>query len=501
MYDYIEINTDNVSKPTEANSICDSREGAAKSFANNSGNELSIAVITYNRLDKTKVCVEHLIRNTEVPYHLFLIDSGSGPEVLEYYKAVKHPQKTIIRITNNINANYSFWVAMQHLNSRYCAIISNDVVVTKNAIANLLTCIKSANNIGWVSPVCSNISNRQQVLLPFHSIEEMNDVATSYNISNPLKWEERLMLMPAIFFYKKECIDIVGGFDYGFFHDFADDDMARRMNRAGYKTILCKDTWVHHDHIYHSTPQDTAKLNASLTMGRKNFAEKYFGLDAWDDFRNYEMEVTSLIEKPNKTTWVPSILGIDTRCGTPILDVRNKLREFGITQTASYAFTTKAKYFLDLQTICEKVTCDRIDFLYDYYEKNSFDYMILGEPINTYDKPFHLLEKLFSLIKDNGTFLFKLRNTSNQNNLMYSLGNIEKCSLEESALCISFESIHEYIQEMGAKLHQILVMQEPLYPDAAKILDVVSENVISPSFKEIALPRLITKDYLFCIRK
>lgn len=501
MYNYIEINTDHTSKPTEANSIYDSREGAAQSFTSNNENELSIAVISYNRLDKTKVCVENLVQNTEIPYHLFLIDSGSEPEVIEYYKSVNHPNKTIIRITNNINANFSFLVAMQHLNSKYCAIVSNDVVVTKNAIQNLLTCIKSENNIGWVSPVCSNISNLQQVILPFHSMEEMNGVAAIYNVSNPLKWEERLTLMPAILFYKKECIDIVGGFDYGFFHDFADDDMARRLNRAGYKTILCKDAWVHHDHIYNSTPEDSIKLEISLTMGRKNFYEKYYGLDAWDDFRNYEFALTSLMDEPEEKEGVPSILGIDTRCGTPILDVKNKLRDFGITKTTSHAFTTKAKYFLDLQTICNEVTCDRIDFLYDYYDKASFDYIILGEPINTYDKPFLLLKKLFSLLKPKGALLLKLRNTSNQNNLMYSLGNVDKSNLEESALCISLERIHNYLTNMGAKIKPILVLQEPLLRDTASIVNDLSGNIFPENFKDVAIPRLLTKDFLFCIQK
>jgi len=234
--------------------------------------------------------------------------------------------------------------------------------------------------------------------------------------------------------------------------------MARRLNRAGYKTILCKDAWVHHDHIYNSTPEDSIKLEISLTMGRKNFYEKYYGLDAWDDFRNYEFALTSLMDEPEEKEWVPSILGIDTRCGTPILDVKNKLRDFGITKTTSHAFTTKAKYFLDLQTICNEVTCDRIDFLYDYYDKASFDYIILGEPINTYDKPFLLLKKLFSLLKPKGALLLKLRNTSNQNNLMYSLGNVDKSNLEESALCISLERIHNYLTNMGAKIKPILVL-------------------------------------------
>ena len=501
MDEYIEINTDCSYTPTESNSIYQSRGNAALSFTHNCKNELSIAVISYNRLEKTKVCIENLIQNTDIPYDLILIDSGSQPEVMEYYKSINHPNKTIIRITKNINANFSFLVAMQNLKSKYCAIVSNDVVVPKNAIKNLLTCIQSADNIGWVSPVSSNISNLQQVDLKFGSLEEMNQIAEAYNISNPLKWEERLSLMPAIFFYKKECIDIVGGFDYGFFHDFADDDMARRINRAGYKTILCKDAWVHHDHIYNTTPDEIMKQRNSLEQGRKNFSEKYYGLDAWNDIRNYEIALTSLLENPNKHECLPHILGIDTRCGTPILDVRNKLREYGITETISDAFTTKADYYFDLQTICNHVNCDKIDYLYNYYAKESYDYIILGEPINTYDKPSLLVERLYNLLKPNGALLLKLRNTSNQNNLLYSLGNFEKNTFDESCSCISLESFYANLLKLGAKVKPIIVLQDPLIPDTINILNEINKHPSLSSNQSSSLPRLITKDFLFCIEK
>lgn len=501
MDNYFEINTDHAFPPIEAASIFQSRGNAADSFTQNCENELSIAVISYNRLEKTKVCIENLMKNTDIPYQLILIDSGSQPEVMEYYKSVNHPNKTMLRITKNINANYSFLVAMQNLKSKYCAIVSNDVIVPKNAIKNLLTCIKSSDNIGWVSPVSSNISNLQQVELSFNSLEEMNQAAEAYNISDPLKWEERLALMPAIFFYKKECIDIVGGFDYGFFHDFADDDMARRLNRAGYKTILCKDTWVHHNHIYNTTPDDTLKLKNSIEQGRKNFAEKYYGLDAWDDVRNYEIGLASLLENPNKNEWTPNILGIDTRCGTPILDVRNQLRKYGITKTTSHAFTTKAEYFIDLQTVCTQVNCDKIDYLYDYYEKESYDYIILGEPINTYDKPNLLAKRLYSLLKPNGTLLLKLRNTLNQNNLLYSLGCLKGATSEESCSCIPLESLYNYLIKLGATIKPIMLLQEPATLEILTILDEMHKSPAITFDQEAILPRLITKDFLLCIEK
>lgn len=500
MREYFEIDTNSIVPPMESISLLASRANAANSFTQSLENELSIAVISYNRIEKTKICVENLIEHTKIPFNLILIDSGSEPDILEYYKSVHYPNKTIIRITKNISGNFSFKVAMENLKSKYCAIVSNDVIITENAIENLLKCIKSTNNIGWVSPVCSNVSNLQQVDLEFNTLEEMHEKSAKYNVSNPSKWHERMCLMPAIFFYKKECIDVVGGFDYGYFHDFADDDMSRRVNRAGYKTILCKDAWVHHNHIYNLNQEDSVKQAKSLASGRKNFLEKYYGIDPWDDIRNFERELISTIKNPEKQGFKPQILGIDTRCGTPILEIRNALREYEITDTVCHAFTTNGKYFLDLQTICNTVNCDRIDFLCDYYNNESMDYILVGEPVNNYSNPYLVVKHLFNLLKPNGTLLIKLRNTSNESTLQYSLGNFNIPISNQSSLCVTVENMNTYLMQLGAVVTQITLLQHPTGSDTLNLL----KNVITSAdidYNNTALSRLITTDYLFSINK
>ena len=73
--------------------------------------------------------------------------------------------------------------------------------------------------------------------------------AALFNKSNPAKWEEKIRLIPTAALYRREVFDTVGLYDAGFMHDFGDDDFTFRVRRAGYKLILCRDTFVHHDHI------------------------------------------------------------------------------------------------------------------------------------------------------------------------------------------------------------------------------------------------------------
>jgi SAM-dependent methyltransferase len=150
-------------------------------------------------------------------------------------------------------------------------------------------------------------------------------------------------------------------------------------------------------------------LRQSLEHGKLFFREKYYGVDAWDDVNNYELEMMNLIDPEEKRGCVaPQILGIDVACGTPILELKNKLRMADIFDTQLSAFCSDAKYYVDLKTICSgKVAVDRIEYLPAHFPLPEFDYVILGRPINLYPQPERLSSEIAALLKPDGQFLFK----------------------------------------------------------------------------------------------
>ena len=168
----------------------------------------------------------------------------------------------------------------------------------------MLRCAESDPRIGMVNPVSSNVSNFQNVEFAFASLEEMQRKAAEHNVSDPRKWHERLRLVTLGTLYKRECLDMIGKADYGFFHDFVDDDLTFRVRRAGYKAILVRDVFVHHDHDL-MKDRDPDEFRESLEKGRLNFKEKYFGVDAWDDASNYEPVMMSLVNPEEKRGALP----------------------------------------------------------------------------------------------------------------------------------------------------------------------------------------------------
>ena len=210
--------------------------------------------------------------------------------------------------------------------------------------------------------------------------------ANVFNVSDPQKWEERLRLITLGTLYTKPCLYAIGwpNFDPGFYHDFSDDDIAFQIRRAGYKTILAGDTWIHHDHnISALEDKDVTEFRNSLSYGKQNFSDKYWGVDAWDDASDYIFYYLRDKMLPPEDNKDVKILGIDVKCGTKLLDVKNLVRKFDVFNPETHAFFRDSKYDIDLRTVCNgSVICDRTEYLYNSFAPNYFDYIIIGEHIN-----------------------------------------------------------------------------------------------------------------------
>ncbi|MCR4780672.1 MAG: hypothetical protein K5876_06215 [Ruminiclostridium sp.] len=162
-----------------------------------------------------------------------------------------------------------------------------------------------------------------------------------------------------------------------------------------------------------------------VSIFQLQFTEKYFGIDAWDDVNNFIPQYLQALKLTDKSH-TPSILGIDTRCGTPILEIKNHLRGYDIFDANCYAYTTSGKYVIDLQTFCgaDHVFSGEITRFRDHFDADSLDYIVVGNDINTYEDPFNIIKSAVSLLKNGGQLFISINNVSNIFAFLYSIGNV-----------------------------------------------------------------------------
>lgn len=494
------VNTDDPPLKESDDGLIASRKNLLLASLGKQAELVSIVVQAYNRLEKTKICVECILKYTaDIEYELILVDNGSTDQTLNYFISVEHPRKKIIRVTNNIGSSVP--IVFRQLSGRYFAYITNDVYVTQNWLTNLLACLKSEDAIGMVAPVFSNATDLQGADIIFSSLEEMQEKAAAHNISNPALWHDRLTLTPVVGLYKREALEIVGMLDYGYFHDFGDYDLTYRIRRAGYKTVLCRDTFVDHDHIRtQSDKKDIEQYRRSLETGKTDFKNKFFGIDAWDDVYNYEVVMMSLVNPHNhQGSQKVEILGIDVLCGTPLLELKNKLREAHVYDARLSAFSTDPKYWLDLNTICTgDVVVDRIEFMNEHFVGTCFDYVILGKPINAYQNPLELLHSLLKHLKSDGHLLLKLRNTYDVVSLFKTLGAGIPASVN-NGYQLSVEELIGHEKNAGF-IHKKIAFEN--WPLSEQDQIILRNTITATSFNknpDETFFRAVVRDYVFDI--
>lgn len=389
--------------------------------------EVSIYLFAYNQLEeRTKICVESILRNTkDVNYELILVNNGSTDGTLDYFNSINYKNKKVINITKNLGAIYGCQFT-KYASGRYIMYITNDIFVTENWLSNMLTCIKSDNRIGLVVPTSSNVSNWQQpsVKINYNNLIEMEEGAKNINKSNPHLWEERLRLVTIAALCRKECMDTMGFYDYGFLHNYADDEVSFKFRRNGYKLILCRDVFVHH---ISSNIND--KFIADINLGRGNFKEKFYGIDAWDDCNEYQFEYLDISDYHKSNA---NILGVNVKAGTPLLTIKNKLRKIGIYDVKLSAFSGEAKYFIDLKTISDgEVKISDSKTAIDLFKDSKFDFIVFGEIFseNNYDL---LIDSCNNILNDQGYIFFKFENVNNVHNLVNYITYERLNSLQEA---------------------------------------------------------------------
>jgi O-antigen biosynthesis protein len=226
--------------------------------------------------------------------------------------------------------------------------------------------------------------------------------------------------------------------------------------------------------------EELVAFNQSIESGKQDFQNKYFGLDAWDDVNNYEPVLIALIDpkehNPKKSV---EVLGVDVYCGTPLLEVKNKLIENSIYDANLSAFTTEAKYWIDLKTVCSKnVIVDKIENINSHFNIDKFDYIILGHPINSYENAFNLMEIFLSKLNQNGHLLVNLRNSFDFTALIKSLGgNITMDGQFQDRNPIFQVSIDEFlskIDQLGYRYNKII---QENWPVDQQLLPIISKAV------------------------
>jgi GT2 family glycosyltransferase/glycosyltransferase involved in cell wall biosynthesis len=239
------------------------REGvlipAERAAAGSPEKTVSVVVCVHDALEDVKPCLCSLLGKTSRPFHLVLVDDGSGPETSAHLKRFRelNPRTTLIENPGEHGYTIAANLGMGSSQSDYVVLLNSDTIVTPGWLERIVECGESDERIGMVSPL-SNAATHQSV----PNVRENGEWAIN-GLPEWLTPDGMAFLLDCVSDHsrprlpflngfclaiKRELIDAVGYFDE---ENFAggyceENDFALRAARAGFELAVVDDAYVYH---------------------------------------------------------------------------------------------------------------------------------------------------------------------------------------------------------------------------------------------------------------
>lgn len=380
--------------------------------------DLSIIVLAYNKLEYTKLCVENLLKYTPdyINYELILLNHGSTDGTKVYFENI-YPTKQIDILKNGGSPTASLRI----VEGKYTMVVSNDIIVTENAIANMIKCIESDDDIAWIVPSTPNVSNHQSISANYNNLDEMHEFSKLNNISNPYRWEQRVRLCNPIDLKRSSLCYSSNGIGLGgYFHtynqvSFPDDKVSMILRRNGYKMMLAKDAYCYHfgsvtlkeENNKYKNDNGKTGSQAFYEDGRREF-KKVFGIDPWGIGICFDPILFNHLKCNNKGH--VDILGINCGMGSNPLKVKESIKENAHNLDVKiYNLTDEKCYIEDLKGVSDEVKYINNELeIETAFENKMFNYIIVESGLDRFLEPLKLLQNLKMLTLDDGVICIKL---------------------------------------------------------------------------------------------
>ncbi|CDM68255.1 glycosyl transferase family protein [Clostridium bornimense] len=394
----------------------------------------SIVILSFNELENTKLCIESVKKFTlKSISEIIVVDNGSTDGTVEWLRNQDDIKTIFLKI--NVGIAPGFNIGYKEAKGDTVVFLANDTIVTPNWINNISNALYSDESIAAVTAVVNKGLESITIPVSYNNIEEMISFAIRNNISDPSRWKNKILLGLYCIVVKKKVLDKVGAFDERFAPAYFEDfDLGLNLISNGYKIIQCDDAFIHHfsDVTIRKNPQRYEIMN----KGQIKFNNKWkFDMVRFNKIRE---DLIGFINDDYETPI--NVLEIGCGIGLTLLEVKNKYKKsnlFGIEKDANAVAISKG---------IAEVEIEDVEFAQFNYDKEIFDYIILGSALEKIRNPVALLNKLTSYLKEDGYILFSANNIMNINSIKDIINGKFLNNSKDTLRCFSIDEIYTLIE-------------------------------------------------------
>ena len=367
----------------------------------------SIVILSYNSLSYTKLCIESIRKTTsEMAREIIVVDNASTDGSVEWLRE----QEDIVLIENSENMGFPRG-CNQGIEASFADtdifLLNSDTILSVNALFWLRMGLYSAKENGMVGSVSNNA--RDQIgVRGVDDISELLTFGEKNNVPMRFPYEARLTLIGFALLIKREVIDRIGVLDERFSPgNYEDTDYCLRAVNAGYRNILCKNSFIIHFGRVSFQKNQMDYLDVYL-KNRRRLNEKW-GFDV----EYYLYPRLELLRQIEAATEAP-IRVLDVGCGCGALLGRVK----GLYPYAEVHGIELVRAVAETAAHMGNVLCGDVEKDHLPWEEGYFDYIIMGDVLEHLMNPEAVLKRLGKHLKSSGHIILSMPNVKHYSVLL-----------------------------------------------------------------------------------
>lgn len=205
----------------------------------------SIVVVTHNELNYTRLCLDGVLRMTDEPFELIVVDNASTDGTQEYVRSLSNAR--LIRNEANLGFPAAANQGIAAATGRQILLLNNDVVPTTGWLRRMLLALLRDRDVGLVGPCSNRVGSAQQVDVDYEDLSDLDGFAWDWGKTHEGETVETDRLIGFCLLARKEVFERIGVLDERFgIGCFEDDDLCLRALRAGFRVVIARDAFVHH---------------------------------------------------------------------------------------------------------------------------------------------------------------------------------------------------------------------------------------------------------------
>lgn len=181
--------------------------------------DLTIISVTYN----SKQVISQFLKNISDDFNIIIADNASKDGTADFIKG-NYIQVEVVELPQNTGYGRAANVALNKVTTDFCFLLNPDIIADTGEILKLLEQAKQQPNLGVISPATSK--------------DEFDASKTS---PEKVTW-----VVGATMLFNMKNLKQIGFFDENIFLYYEETDLCKRMLKAGFDILICKNIYLEH---------------------------------------------------------------------------------------------------------------------------------------------------------------------------------------------------------------------------------------------------------------